>query len=74
MTLFKVTSDIWFSDESEIFPTRQEAESRAAELEAALDKEIEAWRESQRDDFGVLPPLTNWQADKHFFVWPAEEE
>jgi hypothetical protein len=68
---WKVTSDTWFSDVSEIFPTRREAESRAAELQAALDEEIEVWRESQRDDFGVLPPLTNWQADKHFFVSPA---
>lgn len=71
---WKVTSDTWFSDVSEIFPTRQEAELRAAELQAALDEKIEEDREARRDDFGALPPLTNWQADKHFFVWPAEDE
>ncbi len=70
---WKVTSDTWFSDVSEIFSTRQEAEERAAELQVALDAEIEEWRELQRDDFGALPPLTDWQADRHFFVLPAEE-
>jgi hypothetical protein len=73
MTLFKVTSDTWFYDVSEIFPTRQEAEARAAELQAALDEEIEAWRQIDPVS-GNLEPLTNWQADKHFFVSPAEEE
>jgi hypothetical protein len=71
---WKVTSDTWHHHECEIFPTRAEAESRAAELQAALDKEIEEWREAQRDDFGSLPPLTEWQADKHFFVWLAGNE
>jgi hypothetical protein len=72
MTLFKIKSDTWFDHECEIFPTREEAEARAAELQAALDAEIEAEREAQRDDFGALPPLTSWQADKHFFIWPAD--
>ncbi len=70
---WKVTSDTWFDHESEIFPTREEAEARAAELQAALDEEIE---EERRIDpvSGNLEPLTNWQADKHFFVLPVEDE
>jgi hypothetical protein len=72
MTLFKIKSDTWFDHEFEVYPTREEAESRAAELQAALDEKIEEERESQRDDFGALPPLTEWQADKHFFIWPAD--
>ena len=70
---WKVTSDTWFSDVSEIFPTRQEAELRAAELQAALDKEIDDWRQIDPVS-GNLEPLTNWQADRHFFVLPVEED
>jgi hypothetical protein len=71
---WKVTSDTWYSHDCEIYPTYAEAKARAAELQAALDEKIEEDREAQRDDFGNLPPLTNWQADRHFFVSPAEEE
>lgn len=73
MTLFKIKSDTWFDHEYEIYSTREEAEERAAELQAALDAEIEAERRIDPAS-GNLEPLTNWQADRHFFVLPVEDE
>lgn len=70
---WKVTSDTWFDHEWEVYPTREQAEERAAELQAALDKEIEAERRIDPAS-GNLEPLTNWQADRHFFVSPVEED
>jgi hypothetical protein len=72
-TRWKVTSDTWFPHECEIYPTREEAEARAAELQAALDEEIEAERRIDPAS-GNLEPLTSWQADRHFFVLPVEDE
>ena len=69
---WKVPSDTWYSHECEIYQTYAEAKARTAELQAALDEKIEEERESQRDDFGALPPLTEWQADRHFFISPAD--
>ena len=73
MTLFKIKSDTWFDHEYEIYSTREEAKARAAELQAALDEEIEAERRIDPAS-GNLEPLTNWQADLHFFVLPVEDE
>lgn len=70
---WKVTSDTWYAHEYEIYPTREQAEERAAELQAALDKEIDDWRQIDPVS-GNLEPLTNWQADRHFFVSPVEED
>jgi len=70
--MFKVTSDTWYSHECEIYQTYAEAKARAAELQAALDEEIEAERRIDPAS-GNLEPLTNWQADLHFFVLPVEE-
>ena len=72
-TRWKVTSDTWYSHECEIYPSREEAKARAAELQAALDAEIEAARRIDPVS-GNLEPLTNWQADLHFFVLPVEDE